>query len=273
MAVLLEMLFASIITYILTVTLVRVSILLLYRRIFDIKYFRIIAMGLIVACIAWAISIGAANIFQCRNVPDAFNAEVVAAPDDRCIDTKMMYYGMLGTGFALDLIILFLPFQQIYDLQLQRRQKYELIGILSLGGLACIASVIRMTTLSKLDATNLASSIAEVYMWSQIEPSVAILCACFVTYRPLFRNIRLPSYFSRKGSTSKEGSDMMSPRESTLKAYGGRKEKEGEWYPSHKVGESAEGLVEKAFVTPTTIKHNGVVYPRDQIWTGPYEGR
>ncbi|KAL8838675.1 MAG: hypothetical protein Q9176_004915 [Flavoplaca citrina] len=106
-----------------------------------------------------------------------------------------------------------------------------------------------------------------------LEPSVAILCACFVTYRPLFRNIRLPSYFSRKGSTSKDGSDMMSPRESTMKAYGGRKEKEGEWYPSHKVRDSAEGLVEKAYVTPTTIKHNGVVYPRDQIWMGPYEGR
>lgn len=106
-------------------------------------------------------------------------------------------------------------------------------------------------------------------MWSQIEPSVAILCACFVTYRPLFRNLRLPSYFSRKGSSSKDGSEMMSPRESTLKAYGGRKEKEEAWYPSHRVGESAEGLVEKAFATPTTIKHNGVVYPRDQIWIGP----
>ena len=129
------MLFASIITYISTVTLVRVSILLLYRRIFDIKYFRIVAAGLIVACIAWGISTSAANIFQCRNIPDAFRAEIVAASDGRCIDTKTLYYGALGTGFTLDLIILLLPFQQIYGLQLERRQKWELIGILSLGGL------------------------------------------------------------------------------------------------------------------------------------------
>lgn len=29
------------------------------------------------------------------------------------------------------------------------------------------------------------------YAWSQIEPATAILCACIVTYRPLFNNIRV----------------------------------------------------------------------------------
>ena len=129
------MLFTSIITYVFTVTLVRVSILLLYRRIFDIRSFRIIATGLIIACIAWGISICAANTFQCRNIPDAFKIEMVAAPDDRCIDITRMLYGMLGAGFALDLIIFVLPFQQIWGLQMERRQKCELIAILSLGGL------------------------------------------------------------------------------------------------------------------------------------------
>lgn len=28
------------------------------------------------------------------------------------------------------------------------------------------------------------------YAWSQIEPAVAILCACFVTYKPLFTNFK-----------------------------------------------------------------------------------
>ena len=31
-------------------------------------------------------------------------------------------------------------------------------------------------------------------MWSQIEPSAAIFCACLVTYRPLFRKLRLPGF-------------------------------------------------------------------------------
>ena len=29
------------------------------------------------------------------------------------------------------------------------------------------------------------------YAWSQIEPATAILCACIVTYRPLFHNFHV----------------------------------------------------------------------------------
>ena len=44
-------------------------------------------------------------------------------------------------------------------------------------------------------------------MWSQIEPSAAILCACFVTYRPLFRDINLRRIFYRN-SMLMEASDV-----------------------------------------------------------------
>ncbi|KAL8750182.1 MAG: hypothetical protein Q9199_007232 [Rusavskia elegans] len=135
MVVFLQMFYASLITYLCTVTLVRISILLLYRRIFDIKSFRLVATVLIAACFAWGVSICAANIFQCRNIPDAFSAKAIGSPDSRCINLQALYYGAVGTGFALDLIILVLPFQQIWGLRLERRQKYELIAILSLGGL------------------------------------------------------------------------------------------------------------------------------------------
>ena len=130
-----EMLFASMITYLFTVTLVRLSILLLYRRIFDIKSFRIITTVLIAACVIWGVSLGAANIFQCHRVSDAFKPEVVGALDGRCIDLQAMFYGALATGFGLDFIILVLPLVQIWSLRLERRQKLELTAILCLGGL------------------------------------------------------------------------------------------------------------------------------------------
>lgn len=47
---------------------------------------------------------------------------------------------------------------------------------------------------------------ADTYLWSQIEPATAILCACLISYKPLFKNINVPSvftsYFSRRGSGS-----------------------------------------------------------------------
>ena len=46
-----EMLFALMITYLFTITLVRISILLLYRRILYIKSFRIIMAVMSTACV------------------------------------------------------------------------------------------------------------------------------------------------------------------------------------------------------------------------------
>lgn len=49
------------------------------------------------------------------------------------------------------------------------------------------------------------------FIWSQIEPSAAILCACFVTYRPLLRDVRVRSIFSsfsRKSASKEEASDV-----------------------------------------------------------------
>ena len=45
-------------------------------------------------------------------------------------------------------------------------------------------------------------------MWSQIEPSAAILCACIVTYRPLFRDIRIPNFITGVKSQERETNDV-----------------------------------------------------------------
>ena len=46
------------------------------------------------------------------------------------------------------------------------------------------------------------------YMWSEVEAATAIICACMVTYRPLFVNVRqsflkVSSLFSKGSSVSK----------------------------------------------------------------------
>ena len=123
------------ITYIITVTLVRLSILLTLRRIFDVEPFKVITTILGFATIAWGISIFFANIFQCTRFMDAFDPNVVMSSSKTCIDLQAMFYGTLGTGFSLDLIILILPLHIIWRLRLSTRQKFELTAMLSLGGL------------------------------------------------------------------------------------------------------------------------------------------
>ena len=127
--------FVSMITYIVTVTIVRISILVTLRRIFDVERFKIITTIVGTACMAWGISIFFANIFQCTPFMDAFDPDIVMSSSKKCIDLQAMFYGTLATAFTLDLIILVLPLHIIWKLRLPTRQKIELTAILSLGGL------------------------------------------------------------------------------------------------------------------------------------------
>lgn len=126
------------VTYLFTVTLVGISILLLYRYMFYIKSFWNIMVVRITTYVIWGVSLGAANIFQRHRVLDVFKVEVAGALDGRRIDLRAMFYGALGTGFALDFTILVPPLLQIWGLRPERRQKLELTAILSLGGLYAI---------------------------------------------------------------------------------------------------------------------------------------
>ena len=62
-----------------------------------------------------------------------------------------------------------------------------------------------------------ADSFTTEYLWSQIEPATAIACACLVTYRPLFRDMKvgLSTLFSthtrsRNTPGSDQGGDLNS---------------------------------------------------------------
>ncbi|KAI4163379.1 MAG: hypothetical protein LQ342_002886 [Letrouitia transgressa] len=64
-------------------------------------------------------------------------------------------------------------------------------------------------------------SLINEYVWSQIEPAVAILCGCLVTYRPLFRNMTLSlpkqlQRFSHSSQTGNPSEDTPSTKERDL---------------------------------------------------------
>ena len=49
------------------------------------------------------------------------------------------------------------------------------------------------------------------YIWSQVEPGVAIFCACAVTYKPLFTNIEFSRIFSALSRSSDGSSRSKEP--------------------------------------------------------------
>lgn len=59
-------------------------------------------------------------------------------------------------------------------------------------------------------AKSFSVTMAAEYLWTQVEPATAILCACIITYRPLFTNINIDlsniSGLFSKGSVESKGS-------------------------------------------------------------------
>ena len=64
-----------------------------------------------------------------------------------------------------------------------------------------------------------ADSVVNPYIWSLIEPSAAVICACLTTYRPLFRTSKLTFLQCRLRSKGQIPADAEAVPDSRQRAY------------------------------------------------------
>lgn len=120
-------------TYTLTIVMVKISILLLYRRLFDTFNFGRATVIVGMACVAWLLAALLCLAFQCRTEAERYNADSLFS--DQCIDVKAYWIAITSTNMAFDLIILCMPLYMVWNLRLATRQKLALSGIFALGAL------------------------------------------------------------------------------------------------------------------------------------------
>ena len=113
--------------------MVKISILLLYRRIFDTPRFVRAAEVVGIACLSWLAAALLCLAFQCHTSAERQSVESIFS--HQCIDLKAYWLAVTGSNMALDLIILCMPLYMVYNLRLQTRQKVALSGIFALGAL------------------------------------------------------------------------------------------------------------------------------------------
>ena len=111
----------------------KVSILLLYRRIFATPAIRKATIIIGVACVMWAIAAICCIFFQCRPISGAWNPNHLFT--DRCIDLRTYFQCISGAHMVLDIIILCMPLRVIYKLELPADQKLMVSGIFMIGSL------------------------------------------------------------------------------------------------------------------------------------------
>ena len=141
---------SSMLTWISTITIVKLSLILLYRRLFATPRFRRTSLVVGTACLAWFLMCFFLIIFQCHPVSAFFNPALLFT--DHCIDLQALYRGILASNMALDFVLLCLPLYMVLGLQLPVRQKLLLSGIFALGSL-CVSSRERVMTLTDMTST------------------------------------------------------------------------------------------------------------------------
>ncbi|KZN93790.1 hypothetical protein EN45_039760 [Penicillium chrysogenum] len=123
--------FANEISYTLLVPTIKVSILLLYRRIFSVPKFQLaslLAGGLV---LAWCLAVFITVLVQCRPISFNWNKN----QSGTCISAKSFFFGNAISNLLIDVIILALPIPMVLQLQLRLSQKLTILGIFLLGGL------------------------------------------------------------------------------------------------------------------------------------------
>ncbi|OBR14431.1 Pth11-like integral membrane protein [Colletotrichum higginsianum IMI 349063] len=169
----------------------KISILLFYQRIFvsNIPSFKIsLILGYFLS-ITYPIVIWATMGNACKPLPFYWNQFV--GEQGTCLDLNTFYLALGIINMINDIIVLVIPIPQVLKLQMSGRRKLAVCSIMLLGSFVCVASAVRIWYLERFSkAQDVTWMMGPVFIWSAIEPSVAIVSACLAHLAPLRKIVR-----------------------------------------------------------------------------------
>ncbi|KAF2815341.1 uncharacterized protein BDZ99DRAFT_516074 [Mytilinidion resinicola] len=194
----LKLLIANQVTYAIALGLVKTSILLSLKRIFNVfRAFRIIANCAMVFCICWAMQTILIAFLICR--PLSYNWDQVNK-SGTCGNTTVAYVSIGVVDVISDIIIFVLPMPLINGLKMRRSSRLATMAIFTLGLFTVAAGVVRtaMVLHTRFSPNDLEGPTQNL-IWASVEPSVAIIVACLLVIRPLlvFARAKCSSLISR----------------------------------------------------------------------------
>ncbi|KAF7503814.1 hypothetical protein GJ744_003255 [Endocarpon pusillum] len=169
--------------YALTVTLIQISIIFLYRRLFTVRGFQIASMVVGVACFVWMVVAIVGGFLYCIPMQSFWDPLIKG----HCFNYHAWFLSMEIIEVLFDVVILCLPLMMIERLHLSMRKGVVLLCLFLLGGFVVITGIVRIVYVYQPKKRY--SSFTEASLWSSIHLGTAVICACLPTYRPLLDRI------------------------------------------------------------------------------------
>ncbi|GLI74266.1 hypothetical protein PoHVEF18_002503 [Penicillium ochrochloron] len=200
LTVYLKTLFTGSILYTLCVASIKLSILMLYKRLFPVKPMDIAVKIVSMIIILWAACGILAGCFTCIPTEKLWNPMIPGG----CMDLGKFYYGLQIPNIVTDAVILVMPMHTVWGLPISRAQKTGLSIIFVLGFLTLIFDIVRLVSLVELSKAGDDITYTQVTpsVWTCIEPAVGIVAACLSNMRPLFKLVHRKVWMRHVGSTA-----------------------------------------------------------------------
>ncbi|KUJ16489.1 uncharacterized protein LY89DRAFT_84513 [Mollisia scopiformis] len=193
-----KFLFASILTYNISLLFIKLSILLQYLRICISPRVRLFCHLTLILIISYGIETFFTGLLTCLPVSYFWDKTI---PGGKCVNEPALWFANAGINIFQDLCLLVLPFFILRELILGKRQKAGLMLVLSLGAFACIASICRLHALYEVSVSkDMTWDNPGTAIWSSIELNTAIICTSISVLKPLVSRLLPGMLSSRKSS-------------------------------------------------------------------------
>ncbi len=198
----------------------KLSLLMMYYRIFHVPYFKNMAFTVGAFVMAWVVCVTFLFIFICVPVQKLWYPDLPG----HCINQVATWIANAASTILTDLVIILMPMPQLWKLQLQEREKIGLTLAFSLGFLyvdinpftmvhqlkfyssVVFASAYRTSVLFTYDASDPSYTLAPTVGWTAIEMSAGIVSACLPTMLPVANLVLQILGLKNKSKTTRNGS-------------------------------------------------------------------
>ncbi|TDZ19055.1 Satratoxin biosynthesis SC1 cluster protein 4 [Colletotrichum orbiculare MAFF 240422] len=176
-----QTIFANEILYPMGLACARLSLVILYNRIFGLFTARYYLYGTMAFIMAWSVYATLPLILACKPVENFWTTH------KNCIDISRLYISIAVGSIVTDFMLMILPMPYAARLRMSWYKKMLLLMSFVFGGFNCFITIIRLVKVSTFDYKDPTWGTVDLMIWTGLEAYCAVICCCLPTLRPLFQ--------------------------------------------------------------------------------------
>ncbi|KAK7917932.1 hypothetical protein PG985_009806 [Apiospora marii] len=193
------------------ICLIKVSVLLLYLRIFRVlNWMRVVSVVSIALIVLWHLALSVSFAAMCAPGTGDTQLDFLAAfISQKCSDTRILVV-LQGVGNVVtDIWLILLPLPAVWTLQMPNRRKLAVSSMFMVGIIACVASIVGLVYRAQYYTAGEDNIRLVVPLWvtCMVEETAGVIICCSPMTTKVFHNVKQPvvSWLSSISQRRKSG--------------------------------------------------------------------